>query len=320
MDSQPESSERSSPFARPAYFTWTAVGLCVVVTVIHWSARGGLGDRMDAFLSATPSQIWDGRYYGLLSNVFLHGNLLHLAFNTVGLLVLGAVLERTVHAALWLTFFVASAAVAYCAELAASGNVAIGASGVVYAIFGLLWAGRYYQPAWREVATPGIFWTFVGWGVICLVASAFGYLHIANAAHAGGFLFGLAVGWTIYAGKRRPAAFAVVAILGIIVVLSLTWMPWSLAWILWRASKAEKSADYGVAITYFRRSLPMGANPEPVWQKISDLEVLRGNMNAAREARIEALEAAAVAKETSSRGWNLFRQSPSAESETRSIP
>ncbi len=287
----------SSPPARPPYFTWAAVGFCVAVTVIHSFARGGLGGRMDAFLSATPGQIWDGRYYGLVSNVFLHGNLLHLAFNTVGLFVLGAVLERTVRPIAWLSFFVASAAVASCAELAATGNVAIGASGVVYAIFGLLWAGRFYQPAWREVATPGVFRMFVGWGVICLIASAFGYLHIANAAHAGGFLFGLAIGWTIYAGKRRPAAFAVVLMLGIIVVLSLTWMPWSLTWTLWKAGNAVNSGDYTVAISDYRRSLSLGANPWTVWQRISEIDVLRGDMAAAREARIKALEAAAAEKD-----------------------
>src|SRR5687768_998273 len=109
MDSQPASSERSNPPARPAYLTWTAVALCVAFTAIHWSARGG---RLDAFLSVTPGQIWDGRYYGLVSNVFIHGNILHLAFNGAYLLVLGAVLERTVHPVFWLSFFLASAAVA----------------------------------------------------------------------------------------------------------------------------------------------------------------------------------------------------------------
>ena len=307
MDSQPERSERFSiPPARPAYLTWLAVGLCVSLTVFHWSARGGTVARLDAHLSATPGQIWDGRYYGLVSNVFLHGNIFHLAFNVAWLLVLGAVLERTLRPVFWLSFFVASSAVASCAELAASGIVAIGASGAVYAMFGLLWAGRYYQPSWGEVATPGAFRMFVGWGVICLIASAFGYLHVANAAHAGGFLFGLAAGWTIYAGKRRPAALAVVVALGAVVILSLTWMPWSLPWTLWKAGKAIDSGDHNEAISHLRRSLRLGAKAGPIWQAISDVEVARGNLPAARAARIKSLEAAA-AKEPPPRGWNLLR-------------
>src|SRR5688572_2567269 len=91
MDFQPASPERSNPPARPPYLTWIAVGLCVALTAIHWSARSGSGGRLDAFLSVTPGQIWDGSYYGLVSNVFIHGNILHLAFNGACLLVLGAV-------------------------------------------------------------------------------------------------------------------------------------------------------------------------------------------------------------------------------------
>src|SRR5687768_6133281 len=135
MDSQPASSERSSAQPRGPYLTWSAVALCIALTLTHWSAQRGIFSRIDAILSATPEQIWDGRYYGLLSTIFIHGNVLHLAFNVACLLILGAILEQTVHPLQWLAFFIGSSAVATCTELAASGVVAIGASGAVYAIF-----------------------------------------------------------------------------------------------------------------------------------------------------------------------------------------
>jgi GlpG protein len=242
-------------------------------------------------MNPSPQSIWSGKYYGLIANVFLHGNFLHLAFNMLWLLRLGGALERTLKPLSWVAFFLSASVVGSCAELAVSGGSAIGASGIVYAMFGLLWAGRYYQPEWKEIATRETFWLFVGWGVLCMVASAFGYLHVANGAHAAGFLFGLAIGWAIYARRRRRFAFILLPLLAAVVILSLTWMPWSKAWMLWKASRLLSQQQWASASEHFRRSLRLGADPLAVWPFVYAAEDKLGNHAAAQEAKRRTAEA-----------------------------
>jgi GlpG protein len=253
--------------ARHAYLTWTVVGLSVAITLFSWWGQShALAAAMSRILAESPESVWAGRYDGLVLNAFVHDNVLHLAFNMLWLHRLGGTLERTVNRAAWVLVFILAAAVGSSFDLAVSGGRAIGASGVVYAMFGLLWAGRYYRPAWKEVATTDVFWLFVGWGVFCIALSAFGVLHIANGAHAGGFLFGLAAGWTLYARRRRRWSAAAIGVACLAVVgLSITWMPWSLRWTLWKADESLGARDYSAAVAHLRRSLPLGARPLPVW-------------------------------------------------------
>ena len=86
-----------------------------------------------------------------------------------------------------------------------SGVPGIGMSGVVYAMFGLMWAGRGMYPAWGAVATQYNLRLFIGWGLFCLVATYIPALHfaVANGAHGGGFLLGLSLGFLFFAPRRR---------------------------------------------------------------------------------------------------------------------
>src|SRR5215831_11420611 len=78
-----------------------------------------------------------------------------------------------------------------------------------------------------QVATRGNLIVFVGWGLFCIVATALGWLAVANAAHAGGFLFGLAVGELAFRRRRPYLAGAALVLLATLTVASVTWMPWS---------------------------------------------------------------------------------------------
>ncbi|MGH8712646.1 MAG: rhomboid family intramembrane serine protease [Casimicrobiaceae bacterium] len=84
----------------------------------------------------------------LLSYAFLHGSLLHLAFNMFALYMFGSAIERVFGGRRYLTFYlvcVLSAAVVQLIVAAVSGNVypTVGASG---GIFGLLLAYGMYFP------------------------------------------------------------------------------------------------------------------------------------------------------------------------------
>jgi GlpG protein len=244
------------------------------------------------------TEIWSGGYSALFTAVFVHGNpyswistLLHIGFNLLWLYALGMILEETIHPLAWALFFISSAVVASGAEIALSGNAAIGASGVVYAMFGLMWAGRQRYPHWQEAATRQNLNVFVGWGLFCVAATWLNILHVANAAHFGGLLFGLAVGWLFLARRHRVVSVLILVGLLTLTVLSVTWMPWSLTWTEWKGGEAAREMQYDSAIFWYRRSLELGAKPAVIWQRIMLLEAQRNNPEGAQSAQREWLRA-----------------------------
>jgi GlpG protein len=286
----PDSWDYSQPPSRQAQraaqtplLTYFLVGLCVLVTLaFHTSQQmpGTLWFRIGRFGVLPSEAIWEGNYLALFTCVFVHGDILHLLFNTLWLLQLGRILELTLSPMEYALFFLTATIAGSGAELAVSGQTGIGASGVVYGMFGLLWAGRGHSPLWRAVATRDNLRLFILWGVFCVFATWAGFMHIANAAHGAGFLFGLSVGWAFYAPRRRPLWAIPLAALAALTLLSVTWMPWSGDWNFWKGGQAFDRQQYAQAIRWYERSLRWGMEPGPTWENIS-----RAWHNIAVEAR-----------------------------------
>lgn len=278
--------------------TWTVSLLCVLLTVTYDLAVRIHGGALEAvgLVGYRPVQaIWDGSYGALLTAVFVHGNpyspmstVLHLGFNLLYLFVLGSLLEESIHPALWVLFFVGASVVSSGVEIALSSRAGVGVSGVVYAMFGLLWAGRHRYPEWRIVATRKNLIIMVGWGLFCVVATWLQILHIANAAHFGGLAFGLACGWWL-AGRRRLLSALILAALAALTVASVCWMPWSLPWVEWKANHERSLGRYADAVHWYRVALARGASPAMAWSNILVTEHLRRNVQGQREAE-EQLE------------------------------
>ena len=189
--------------------------------------------------------IWSGRYGALVTTVFLHANLMqnpfHLLFNLLWLARLGSTVEQTLGHLEWSIFCLAAAFIASGAELAIFGNVGIGMSGVVYALFGLAWGARRTVPAFSLVANDETVRFMLGWMALTFVLTQLRMWNIANGAHAGGLLFGLAVAWLFIERplplSRRIIAGVVLVALVALAVLSVTWLPWFPEWRSWHASR-----------------------------------------------------------------------------------
>ena len=175
-----------------------------------WAKIGSFG------LAETPQ----AAPWGLVTTIFVHGSWLHLLFNMLWLVQLGRILESTLHPVVYLAFILGAAAVGSACEVLVSGTTGIGMSGVVYAMFGLMWAGRGMFPVWAAVATRDNLRFFIGWGLFCVVATWFHFLSVANGAHGGGFLFGLCIGFLFFTPRRRWVWAAPLALLVGVTVFS----------------------------------------------------------------------------------------------------
>jgi rhomboid protease GluP len=190
--------------------------------------------------------------------VFVHFDFWHLGFNLYWLYHLGRRLEQAIGSWRWLVFFLGAALVSSSAELAVSDNTGIGASGVGYALFGLMWVLRKHVPAFGEILDRHTVIIFLIWLVACVAMTAGNILAVGNAAHFSGLLFGTAVAaWMLDKPRRLLISMAIVLLISASVA-SLFWAPWSKGWTSWRALKAHKDGNYTAAIQWYERSMKQG--------------------------------------------------------------
>lgn len=280
----------------PGMVTRLLFGACVVIsggialsggapeTIHRWGYTGGTG-------------VISGAYWGLITQTFIHFELLHLVFNLYWLWVLGGAFERSVGSARWVGFFLGAAAVSSAAQLA-MGSFGIGMSGVGYALFGFGWAARGRYPDLAEVVDDSTVRLFLGWGAFCIVADLLGILPIANGAHGGGLLFGLAVAHTFALPKKRLLGGAGLAALTGIALLPFTWCPWSEDWQMVQAQRALRRQDYPRAIEAYRSSLRLENDAAWAWRGLAEIYGYQGRRAEYAEAvrRLRTLDAGAASE------------------------
>ncbi len=234
--------------------------------------------------------VWDGGYWALISSAFVHFALWHLAGNVYWLWVLGSRLERTIGSPRFLGFFVLSAFVSSSFQLAISGSTGIGASGVVYAIFGFMWPARHRFPEFREVLNVRTLQLFAMWLVGCVVATYLKVWEVGNAAHISGLLFGGTVaGYFVVRYKPRLMLAGAVALV-VLSIIPLFWCPWSVTWLSDKAYDAHAAQRYDEALDLYTQIIYLdrdGAwaylNRSLVYQALGDSENAQADLEKARE-------------------------------------
>jgi rhomboid protease GluP len=161
-----------------------------------------------------PLLVRDGQWFRLFAANFLHADLLHLYMNGLGLLTLGAVLERLLGP--WrftLIYLISALGGSLASALAARAPYSVGAS---TAIFGLLGALAVLEWRFRTELPGGFRQTPRWWLMVLGINAALPLLVpiIDGFAHAGGFVAGALAALALCAQpnairRARPAPWSV---------------------------------------------------------------------------------------------------------------
>jgi len=142
-----------------------------------------------------------GEVWRLVSPIFIHFGALHIIFNMLILRDLGSLFEARLGTGYFGLFVIVTAAVSNFAQYAITHHPLFGGmSGVVYGLIGYCWIRGRFDPA------SGVGLSKQAWieSIIWFAAGFIFFRHfIANYAHAGGLLLGMA--WAFVDSKRRRA-------------------------------------------------------------------------------------------------------------------
>lgn len=194
----PTGARASRASGAPA--TKTFIGLAVVFFVLTGFGRSG-GSIFEA-LAQWNLAVAAGEWWRIFTPILLHASITHILFNMWALWVLGPQIERGVGTWPFVSLFLASAGVggAFAFYLGDPLDVAVGASGAIFGLFGiwLSWAMHRRNTMQGRAMLRQI-------GVLLLINAAIPFLvpNIAWQAHLGGLIAGMVIG-EIWSRLRGP--------------------------------------------------------------------------------------------------------------------
>lgn len=226
MPARPEFDFRRTPV------TLLVIGVAAALEVVGLLAPAQRELYYNNYLGILPN-IWAGQLWRPFTTTLLHGGPIHALFNGYWFLVFGTALERRFGAGRFLGMVVLLAYVTtlpqyivsnYSTPLSEQVGV-VGLSGVLYGLFGMLLVGRRYESALAMVCDRQTVELLIGWFFVCVVATRFGLLPVANIAHGAGILFGILYGLAAFDRRRRWPWALLAAAASLLVLATLVYCP-----------------------------------------------------------------------------------------------
>lgn len=158
-----------------------------------------IGDAAAGLFAAGAIPWAQGRWWTLLTAIYLHDNLLHILFNMLWIRQLGPAVEELYGSARLFVIFTIAGVLGFIASSLVGHAYTVGASGSIFGMLGAIVAfgrrrgGIFGSMLWRQ------------YGMFALILFMMGFVmsRVDNAAHLGGFIGGLACGYVLSLAERR---------------------------------------------------------------------------------------------------------------------
>lgn len=230
--------------AQPVRLTWVMVGVLVVFWLGLWALGAthlaeffkGQSGQVDGLrlatytgMKTTPQIMEQGQWWRLVSSMFIHLDIMHLAFNAYGLYQIGPLIERFFGRSRWVIVYILSGLVGSLASLAWSDVPSAGASGAIYGVVGaLLVFGYKYRAILPDRVSHAFTRGLAPWVIFGIGIGVVGAMPMDNAAHLGGLgtgaLLALVMPSRLHAarrGVRHQMVRGLAVVLGVATLVAL---------------------------------------------------------------------------------------------------
>jgi len=131
----------------------------------------------------------DKEWYRIFTHMFLHGHIMHLAFNMYALFSVGSVLEQEIGTKKFLGVYVLAGIAASLSSLYWNlFTIGVGASGAIFGLFGFSVVLNVFNSSRQGLSVTPI---LINFGIFLVINLLFAKaLHADNAAHMGGLVAG----------------------------------------------------------------------------------------------------------------------------------
>jgi rhomboid protease GluP len=196
----------------PSTATSVIIGANLVLYALAWyltqlggaSSMGGISIEVLYRLGAKSGwAIYRGQWWRLVTAIFLHAGLFHIGMNLWCLIDLGVEVESLFSTAKFLVLYLVTGVCGFLLSTWWSPGLSVGASGAIMGMIGILIGASFHHGRLGK-DYRGMLWRWVIYILLLgLVFPLLGLGALDNAAHAGGFVSGLALGYFVPQGEAE---------------------------------------------------------------------------------------------------------------------
>lgn len=206
--------------ARP----WVTWGYALVCVLYAWQVTGFFPTEETLLPSAWSREAWQaGEWHRLLRSVVAHGGLLHLVFNLISLVGLGAGLEPRLGPARTAAVLAVAGLGGNLAHALASDVPVVGASGAIFGLLGTLLVLVPAAPITVFVVQLPVVVAAAFYAALVMLVPAFSAAApVAHVAHLGGLGAGVALG-AAYAPRKAARHAPWVGAVFVLAFVAVLW-------------------------------------------------------------------------------------------------
>lgn len=214
--------------------------------------------------------IYNGQYWGVLTNNFLHLYLSQLILNCLGIIIYGYFIEKRIGFIKFSIIVVIAGIIPSIFQLNLTDQPGIGLSGINFTLFGFTISKAFIDKGYR------LKWIYLYLLIMISIILYFSFYNLyvsdvyRSEAMSFGFILGLLLGYL--SNKNKMSKVTVLFIIMFLSVSTLFYAPWSSEWQVFKGYQAHKNKDFTEARNRYEKALKI--DPENI-QAIDNITLLK---------------------------------------------
>lgn len=240
---------------KPIFTVLLTITCCAIFTMLQMDTTSiGVEEAYSRLGAPYATQIYQGQYWGVITNSLLHTNYSHLILNLLGLWILGAFIERRIGSINFILLGFYASTITSIAQLALSDDAGVGLTGVNYFFIAYLFI-KSFKSSRFQLRAKYIYLSLAVFGIgLAYHLNENNSFNIGIAAMISGFVIGVITGFTTFTSKKStPVLFAVIFLIASSVTLFQA--PWSAEWNYFKGYEAHKAGNYDEAKMYYKDAI-----------------------------------------------------------------
>ena len=257
------------------WFTWfiTLISLLIFILInIQTDFKEIDLATYKAFGAPAAVDIYQGQYWGVVFNSFVHAYSTQFILNIIGIWILGAFVERRIGLFHFVLFGLFTSIITSIFQLALSTDAGLGLTGVNYALFGYIFVRSQNEEEFKLKRRNFIFFFMIG---LLTYSYYLNFIYkgiIATEAMLSGLISGVIIAVTIkYLRSSRYIAlfFFFLAFSG----FSLVYAPWSSEWHVAKGIQFHEKKQYKLAKKHYLIALKLLPHNKLAKENIEVMEI-----------------------------------------------
>ncbi len=253
---------------------WTyVISACVLVSYVVMRLQVSteiIPDfKLEQFGAAYAKDIYDGAFWGVIVNSFLHSKFSAFILNFFFFFFVGRIIEKMNGSLFLLVFGLSASVITSCIELAMSSDPGIGMTGVNFALLGYILISPDIK--WRNPWLRALPWFVVGITLfLCAEQIAKNDYQISVFSLLSGLVYGLLLGllkritWLFYTFQ---------VILFSLCILSIVYNPYSSEWNNLKGYHFHQSGNREKATEFYKKAIELSPDNVAAKKNLKKIEI-----------------------------------------------